>query len=134
MRTALAVALTALFLETWAAGAGALSDQWERPRRGITPDPLPDGESEEVQEGERRPASFDFLVANKAFVESAMFLFPVAKAHLHRRSGIEPFKSEEFEFLFGVQVSTDQALNVCRNGKPFRLCLLAKSRFQLWID
>ncbi len=40
-------------LEAW--GAGVLSDQRERPRRGITPGPLPDGESGEVQEGEHPP-------------------------------------------------------------------------------
>lgn len=34
-------------LEAW--GARVLSDQRERPRRSITPDPLPDGESGEVQ-------------------------------------------------------------------------------------
>ena len=36
-------------------GSGVLSDQRERPRRGITPDPVPDGESEVVQEEEHPP-------------------------------------------------------------------------------
>jgi hypothetical protein len=47
-----AAALTAFLSRLGARGAGVLSDHRERPRRGIPPDPLPDGESGEVQEGE----------------------------------------------------------------------------------
>ena len=42
----------------WRLGSRRLSDRRERPRRGITPDPLPDGESEEVKEGEHPPGIF----------------------------------------------------------------------------
>ena len=46
------LALLRFGFETWGLGNRRLSDHRERPRRGITADPLPDGESEEVQEGE----------------------------------------------------------------------------------
>lgn len=42
-----------------------MSDRSGRPRRGITPDPLPDGESGEVQEGEHPLALFDSLSAEE---------------------------------------------------------------------
>jgi hypothetical protein len=44
-----------------------LSDQRERLRRGITPDPLPDGESEEVRRGEHPPGflAFKFFICSK---------------------------------------------------------------------
>ena len=48
------MALTALSLQTWGLGNRRLSDHRERPQKGITPDPLPDGESG-GQEGERPP-------------------------------------------------------------------------------
>jgi hypothetical protein len=52
--------LLRLGLETGGLGSRRLSDQRERRGRGITPGPLPDGESEEVQERQLPPEVFSF--------------------------------------------------------------------------
>lgn len=53
--------------QTGGLGSRSLSDKRERPRRGIPPDPLPDGESGEVQEGEHPPgvSGFRFFFRSK---------------------------------------------------------------------
>jgi hypothetical protein len=60
-----AVALTALAAQTWGLRSRRLSDDRSVTVRGITPDPLPDGESEEVQEGERPPGLLDSLATKE---------------------------------------------------------------------
>src|SRR5216684_4576121 len=73
----------------------------------------------------------------QAFIEPAMFLFPVARPNLNRFTGIEPFQSQRLELGFcfsSVLVRTDQTFHVRLQGKSLRLGRSAQFGFEIGMD
>jgi len=63
-----------------------------------------------------------------------MLFFPVTGANFNGCSRVQPFKSKQFEFLFGGLICTDQTLNISINGQALGFSLFADPRLQFWVN
>jgi len=60
-----------------------------------------------------------------------MLLLPISRSNFDRRTGVEPFEGEGFQFLRSLLISTDEALQVGFDAESLGFRLGADFRFEV---
>src|SRR5208337_1967371 len=84
--------------------------------------------------GERRSEHSPDTGLVQAFIQPAMFVFPITRPDLNRLAGVEPFKGQSFKLVLCLLLSADQALNVGFDSKSLGFRSGAESFFEVGMD